>query len=76
MQVNQMVENEERDRILTWLSPLNFGPRLSDMLDRRQEGTGTWLLESQLFTDWLEGHFRTLWCPGMREYNSTHAASS
>ena len=68
VQVNQMVENKERDRILAWLSPLNFGPRLSDMLERRQEGTGTWLLKSQLFTDWLKGNFRTLWCPGMRKY--------
>lgn len=65
-----MAESEERLRILKWLSHLDFGPRLSDLLDRKQEGTGTWLLESQRFKDWLEGDVRTLWCPGMREYTS------
>lgn len=66
--MNDIAANEERLRVLKWLSPLAFGPRLTDMLDRRQEGTGTWLLESQLFTAWINGDVRTIWCPGMREY--------
>ena len=68
VQLNNMVESEERLRILTWLSPLDFGTRLSEMLNRRQKGTGTWLLESQPFTAWLKGDIRAIWCPGMREY--------
>lgn len=62
-----MAENEKQHRILTWLSSLDFGTRLSEMLNRIQEGTGTWLLESQEFTAWLKGDIREIWCPGMRE---------
>ena len=68
VQINSMIESKERLRILKWLSPLDFGPTMSDMLDRRQEGTGVWLLKSQLFTDWLKGDVRIIWCPGMREH--------
>ncbi len=69
VQINDMAENEERLRILKWLSSLDFGTRLSEMLDRRQEGTGSWLLESQPFTSWLKGDIRAIWCPGMREFS-------
>ena len=73
VQLNAMSESGGRDKILEWLSPLEFGPRLNEMLGRRQEGTGTWLLESQVFTAWLRGVIRAIWCPGMRE--STWEAS-
>ena len=69
VQINDMAENEKRHRILIWLSSLDFGSRLSEMLDRRQEGTGTWLLESQQFTAWLKGDIQAIWCPGMREFS-------
>jgi len=61
-------ESEERLKILTWLSPLTFGTRLSEMLDRKAADTGIWLLESEQFTSWVNGSIEVLWCPGMREY--------
>ncbi len=63
-----MVESEERLKVLSWLSPLNFGTRLSEMLDRKAADTGIWLLESEQFTSWVNGNIQVLWCPGMREY--------
>jgi hypothetical protein len=51
---------------MTWLSPLNFSTKQSDFFRRRQEGTGEWLLEDDVFKKWLDGTERILWCPGLR----------
>ena len=53
--------------IANWLSSLNFRERQSDILEKRTEGTGEWLSESQPFRDWLAGKSRMLWCSGIRE---------
>lgn len=38
--------NQENMAILDWLAPVNYGSQQSDFIRRRQEGTGTWLLDS------------------------------
>jgi hypothetical protein len=35
---------EKDDNILEWLSPLNFCEKQDDLYERRQSGTGEWLL--------------------------------
>lgn len=55
-----------RREIIEWLSPLNFLKTQIDVLNRRQTGTGQWLLESAEFKDWFSGSGTTLWCPGIR----------
>jgi hypothetical protein len=55
-----------RREIIEWLSPLNFLKTQIDVLNRRQTGTGQWLLESAEFKDWVSGSGTTLWCPGIR----------
>ncbi|KAK8066884.1 hypothetical protein PG997_013631 [Apiospora hydei] len=47
--VQQHFLSEDERRILDWLSPLDYGPRHSDHLQRREEGTCNWLLESETF---------------------------
>jgi hypothetical protein len=37
-----------------------------DIIAKRAEGTGQWLLESTEFKAWLDGTSETLWCPGPR----------
>ncbi|KAH0538021.1 hypothetical protein FGG08_005382 [Glutinoglossum americanum] len=54
-----------RHTIADWLSPLNFIQKQSDVLDRRHPGTGQWLLDSDMFRDWLSGAEQTLWCRGI-----------
>ena len=58
--------DQESQDIITWLSPLNFYTKQNDFLQRRQDGTGEWLLEDNAFKEWLYGPKRTLWCPGLR----------
>ena len=53
--------------IANLLSSLDFRERQSDILEKRTEGTGEWLSESQPFRDWLAGKSRILWCSGIRE---------
>lgn len=59
--------DHERWAIVNWLSDLNFKEMQSDILANRTEGTGEWLLESQIFKGWLVGKSEVLWCPGARE---------
>jgi hypothetical protein len=58
--------DQESQKIVAWLSPLNFWVKQDDTLSRKQEGTGQWLFEHPAFKGWLDGTDRTLWCPGMR----------
>ena len=68
---------EQNQKILTWLSNLNFEEKQRDILSRRHPGTGRWLLDSDAFKAWRNGHVESpsmLWCPGIRE--STAACST
>ena len=58
-------KQKEREEVLQWISPLNFTPQQSVFSSRRQKGTGSWFLESQAFTDWLEQPGKTLLCQGI-----------
>jgi hypothetical protein len=65
-------ENRTRDKesqdILDWLSPLNFWTKQKDTFQRREPGTGEWLLNDPLFTQWRdETNNNILWCPGERK---------
>lgn len=64
---NQATDEELRWAIASWLSDLNFKETQNDILAKRTDGTGQWLLESQTFKDWIVGKRNILWCPGIRE---------
>ena len=64
----------QNQKILAWLSNLDFDEKQRDILSKRHPGTGRWLLDSDTFKAWRNGHDEspsTLWCPGIRE--STNA---
>lgn len=63
--------DEKRQAVISWLSPLNFSTKHNDVFNRRQNGTGRWLLEAEEFRSWLSGDKRTLWCPGLRMFTIT-----
>ncbi len=61
----------ENQKILTWLSNLNFEEKQRDILSKRHPDTGRWLLNSDAFKAWRNGHDgspSTLWCPGIRKF--------
>src|SRR5437016_5241473 len=61
-----MLLGQEAQRIIDWLSPLNFATIQNDTFATRVKGTGEWLLDNNLFKDWLNGANKILWCPGIR----------
>jgi Cdc6-like AAA superfamily ATPase len=58
-------DNQERRIILDWLTSVDYAPQQSDFIRRRQEGTGQWLLNSNIFKNWVNQSHQTLFCPGI-----------
>ncbi|KFY84554.1 hypothetical protein V500_09211 [Pseudogymnoascus sp. VKM F-4518 (FW-2643)] len=68
-------QKEERQIIIDWISPVDYASQQSDFIARRQEGTGQWLLNSDVFQHWLNQSQQTLFCPGMPGAGKTMIAS-
>ncbi|KAF6830767.1 ankyrin repeat protein [Colletotrichum musicola] len=68
--------SDQKRRILDWISSsANFEAQQADNIERRQAGTGQWLLDSQQFRDWITKDRQTLFCPGMPGAGKTMVAS-
>ena len=67
--LHERQDNRERHKehlaIVEWLTPIDYAPQQSDLISRRQEGTGQWLLDSDEFQGWLNQKHQTLFCPGI-----------
>jgi len=46
---------DERPQILTWLSPLDPGPRHKEIQESRVENVGKWVLDTEEFRNWYAG---------------------
>ncbi|KAI1119851.1 hypothetical protein F5Y10DRAFT_259507 [Nemania abortiva] len=55
----------EQQVILDWITPTDYTTQQSDFINRRQAGTGKWLLESAEFQTWTGNDNHTLFCPGI-----------
>lgn len=60
------MKDSESRKLLDWLSPINAGAKHCDISEKRQPGTGQWVLDTLELRQWLAGATRTLWCPGAR----------
>ncbi|KAF7319178.1 ANK-REP-REGION domain-containing protein [Mycena chlorophos] len=65
--MNIYTENSdaERDKILEWISPINFFIRQQEISRGRQENTGGWLIDHPTFNTWKVESGKLLWCPGI-----------
>ena len=57
--------SQDHQAILDWLTPIDYTSQQSDNINRRQAGTGQWLLDSAEFQTWLKSSKQTLFCPGI-----------
>ena len=51
--------------MLEWVSPYNHMATYDDIVKKRQDGTGQWLLNSDEYATWKSTKKRTLFCPGI-----------
>jgi Cdc6-like AAA superfamily ATPase len=51
--------------MLDWLTLVDYGPQQSDFFNKREPGTGQWLLTSKEYNYWIESSKQTLFCPGI-----------
>lgn len=58
-------DRKEDLAILDWVTPINYGPQHSDFFNRRQPGTGQWLLESAEYKSWWAEDNKKLFCSGI-----------
>ncbi|KAJ7137873.1 ankyrin repeat-containing domain protein [Mycena epipterygia] len=68
-------DTEKRQKILDWISPLNFLQRQTDVFSSLEPGTGEWLLADAGFQEWTAGSGTVLFCRGMPGAGKTVLAS-
>jgi hypothetical protein len=50
-------QDEQQNRtVFEWLSPVDFAAQHSDVINRRQEGTGMWFADSPKFHSWIHAY--------------------
>lgn len=67
---------EDKTRLLGQMSSLDYDGIHSDVQQRRHADTGNWFLEDDTYTQWRNGNFRALWCPGLPGAGKTFVAST
>ncbi|CAI7620936.1 unnamed protein product [Penicillium pancosmium] len=73
-------EKQNCQRILEWLTPIDYAVQQNDLVSRCQKGTGTWFLKTKEFQRWLKtptkNHNHTLFCPGIPGAGKTMITST
>ena len=63
------IEKHDKDaetrQMLDWIASSHFTADPKNFLERKQEGTGRWFVESDDFQGWLEDGRKALICQGM-----------
>jgi Cdc6-like AAA superfamily ATPase len=62
-------------KVARWLTPTNFSAQQIDIISKRQEGTGLWLLNSKEYKMWVDGREQTLFCAGIPGAGKTMMSS-
>jgi DNA polymerase III delta prime subunit len=74
--VTEVIEDDQATKILDWLSPIDYGTEQSDFLDKRQQGTGQWLLNSGKFQHWYKNRGQILLFQGIPGAGKTIMAAA
>ncbi|CAI6341291.1 unnamed protein product [Periconia digitata] len=65
----------DEDILLKWISPSDYPAQQSDIIRKRQDGTGQWVLDAPEFQQWRNESKSTLFCPGIPGAGKTMAAA-
>lgn len=73
--VKEALVSQKVQAVIDWLSPLNFLAKQEAIMKERRDGTGKWLVNSDVFKTWESGDNLMLWCPGIPGAGKTFLAS-
>lgn len=73
--ITQLRKHSEYQAVLNWLTLVDYATQQSDFINRRQDGTGQWLLTSDQFRNWVNESNETLFCPGIPGAGKTICAA-
>jgi Cdc6-like AAA superfamily ATPase len=73
--VQQVQVNASQRILLEWISSSDYPTQQSDIIKRRQEGTGQWFLDAPEVARWLNDAKTTLFCPGIPGAGKTMVAA-
>jgi hypothetical protein len=67
--------DHKRRALMDLLTPIDYAPQQNDFMQKRQVGTGQWLLKTAVYNEWLRQPQHTLLCTGMPGAGKTIIAS-
>ncbi|CAN9393024.1 unnamed protein product [Alternaria alternata] len=73
--VQQVQVTATQHILLEWISSSDYPAQQSDIIKRRQEGTGQWFLDAPEVARWLGDAKTTLFCPGIPGAGKTMVAT-
>ena len=73
--IRQDQDHARYGKLMEWISPTDFPTQQSDLIGRRQEGTGQWFLDAPEVAQWLGQPKETLFCPGIPGAGKTMTAA-
>ncbi|CAG8410376.1 unnamed protein product [Penicillium salamii] len=68
-------QQEEKQKIMLWLSTHQFREQHVAILEGVKQGTGEWFVKHDMVQGWFEGKTSLLWCPGLPGAGKTHLMS-
>ena len=73
--IRQQHDSAKHYRLLEWMSASDYPAQQSDIIRRREEGTGQWFLDAPEVSRWLNEAKATLFCPGIPGAGKTMIAA-
>jgi Cdc6-like AAA superfamily ATPase len=73
--IRQDQDYAKHSEMVEWISPTDYPVQQSDIIGRRQKGTGQWFLDAPEFGRWLGKPKGTLFCPGIPGAGKTMVAA-
>ncbi|SCO92262.1 uncharacterized protein FRV6_16390 [Fusarium oxysporum] len=74
-EIRSILTEEQRHRVYDWLTSTDPSPIHNQSRNSYEHGTGSWMLRSQHWTDWLASSVRCLWVHGIPGSGKTILAS-
>ncbi|KAF5575513.1 uncharacterized protein FSUBG_13903 [Fusarium subglutinans] len=74
-EIRSILTEEQRHRVCSWLATTDPSPIHNRSRQLYEDGTGSWMLRSQHWADWLASNTRCLWIHGIPGSGKTILAS-